>query len=118
MILQHPVTQKKKRVPAVSMEAIKLIEEGWKDVTPPRTAKQIAISRAWQSSGTVARVAINIYNIVESPYITLTPEDREILKQAMQILNRTTVSFQVGGLTSPSPSGILQAHWNNSVRKT
>lgn len=118
MILQHPVTKKTTRVAASSSKALELLREGWKDVTPPRTEKQRVSSRAWQASGLVAGAAVNIRNIVESPYITLTPQDRVILEQAIQILSRTKVSSKAGGLTSPSPSGILQAHWNNSVRKT
>ena len=51
-VVQNPVTGSKKIVKMGSVTYLTLVRhEGWKDVTPPRSEKQVAHQKYWRDSG-------------------------------------------------------------------
>lgn len=78
MILKHPTENKTAQVRSGSLRCNQLVQDGWVDITPPRTELQQKTAKKWQRMGTLARTIANLqaehdikYNATLAQTITL-----------------------------------------------
>lgn len=92
MIFQHPDRIKHPNKKVISrrhhLTIHQLIRDGWVDITPPRSPKQIEGVKLWRSLGDLTRTRANLRQIFSNERGTLRPEQIKALNQAEIVLQQ------------------------------
>jgi len=87
MILQHPRTLDKIVISQRSYIRIQqLKQEGYVDITPPRTGRQLEVTRKFIAAGQFMRTRANITQCIKMGYHSLSDSERIKLQEASAIL--------------------------------
>lgn len=99
MILQHPETGEKVRVRYNSPLSYDLRKQGYRDVTPPRTAAQIETTDRWLARGRLELAKSNLEAVIRDPFYNFMPNDLAIIKQARDMIAMKCNSFPMSAAT-------------------
>lgn len=95
MKLQHPTTGETVICRSGSVYCKQLLNTGWKNVTPPRSTKQIAQNTRWVQMGQLAAAHSNLDNVKR--IYNFPPNQLAILDQASSVIAANLKQLKGGG---------------------
>lgn len=87
MILQHPETRETTRVKPGTASHSLLIRAGYRDISPPRTPKQIEAADKWRGYGMVGITRGGLKQLLEDKNLDWTDAERKILANALAVVS-------------------------------
>lgn len=98
MIFQHPDRIKHPNKMVISrrhhLTIHQLIRDGWVDITPPRSPKQIEHSKRFLSYGTLQRTRGCISQVFHYESFNMTEEQRKALNKAEIVLQQLSKKYR------------------------
>lgn len=98
MIFQHPDRKTNPHKKIISrhhhITIHQLIRDGWIDITPPRSPKQIAHAKNFRNHGTLVRLKHNLHDVFRIEQGKLSEEQRRTLNKAEIVIQQLIKKYQ------------------------